>query len=114
MNDAGWMIFGALLAGIAAATTGCSTLGDSHTGYFDDGYISVQGDARGMRAFGDAMNGLITNGKATPDMDTPFYVNRRAEDAEITKRVMIEESEPPQGLWQKLWGAPVQPQQPAK
>lgn len=100
-------VFALIVGGVAAATSGCSIVGSDHTGVWDDGYISIAGDARGMRAFGDAMNGLITNGKATPDADTPFYANRRLEDQEITKRRLIETNPAPQGLWQRMWGQPV-------
>lgn len=81
--------------------TGCSVIGSDHTGPWDDGYIHVSGDARGMRAFGDALNGLVVTGKASPDKDTAYHYNRRAEDQEITKREAVRKA--PQGFIQKLF-----------
>jgi len=97
--------------GLAIVTTGCGVLamGDDHTQAFDDGFISIRSDARGMRAFGQAMNGLITNGKASPDVDTPYYLGRREEEQEITKRTLIESQPAPQGIWQRLWNTNSQP-----
>lgn len=113
-QDAGWILFGLALGAFAAVTTGCSALGSDHTGPYDEGYFSMQGDARGLRTFADAMNGLVVTGKASPDKDTAYHYNRRAEDTEITKRAFVERNPAPQGLWQKLWGQPTEQQPPAK
>jgi len=79
-----------------------------HTQEYDEGFFAMHGDARGLRAFGDTLNGMITNGKANPDSDTAHWNNRRLEDQEVTKRELIRKSSgpAPKGLWQKLFGSP--------
>lgn len=74
---------------IAAGTIGallCSCGVVSTPSPFDDGHIIVSGDSRGMRAFGDALNGLVTNGKASPDTESASWKHRNLEDSEITRR----------------------------
>lgn len=51
-------------------------------------HITVSGSPEGMRAFGDAMSGLIINGKASPDKKTAHTIMRTAQEKEITKREM--------------------------
>ncbi len=62
-----------------------------------DGHFMMAGDAKGVRAFGDTLNGLITNGKASPDIDTPHWATRRSQESEETKRVYAP------GFFQKLF-----------
>jgi hypothetical protein len=51
-----------------------------------------------MQAFGDTMNGMITNGKASPDVDTAAWkVRKIQEDNETTRSVTP-------GFWGKLVG----------
>lgn len=86
------------LAGIFAVLTGitgCSMVAPPLNG---DGHIALIADAEGMRAFGDTMNGMITNGKASPDKDTAHWQNRQVQEVERTKRITS------QGFWQKLTG----------
>lgn len=52
----------------------------------DNGSVTLSGDAKGVRALLDGMNGMITNGKASPDQDTAHWIHRKAEDQEDTKR----------------------------
>ena len=72
---------------VASSTvmTGCAA---SHSMPWEDGHVTISGDPKGIRAFGDAMNGLITNGKASPDKDTAHWINRRHEEAQITERTV--------------------------
>lgn len=51
-----------------------------------DGYIAITADARGMDAFGRTTNGWITNGKASPDVDTPAWQTQRLVERERTRR----------------------------
>jgi hypothetical protein len=69
----------------------------SGCGLTGEGHILVAGDAQGMRSFGDALNGLVTNGKASADQDTAHWIARKSEDVQLTTRAG-------QGFWQKLVG----------
>lgn len=64
-------IFGAFLASSMSACTTNFRPDSEH------GRILISADAEGMRAFSDMQQGLITNGKSSPDVDTPFYSTRR-------------------------------------
>jgi len=52
------------------------------------GHVVLSGDAPGVHALMDGLNGFITNGKASPNHDTSFYANRRAQEREYTKRAL--------------------------
>mgnify|MGYP001011298558 CR=1 FL=1 len=56
---------------------GCSFTAGGDWGTDDRGKILFSADAEGMAAISDAMQGLINNGKASPDVDTPHYQMRR-------------------------------------
>lgn len=45
-----------------------------------DGYFEMRGDAEGLRAFSDYSQGMITNGKASPDVDTAHYQLRKEQN----------------------------------
>jgi len=64
----------------------------------DNGQVTLMADAKGMRAFSDALNGLVTNGKASPDADTASWQARRMEMRETTKRQFARSP----SLWEKL------------
>lgn len=51
-----------------------------------EGRILIDADAKGMQAFFDGQNGMITNGKASADKDTAHWATRRAQEAEVTRR----------------------------
>ena len=71
---------------LALSVTACgSIVGQSPSEY---GYISVSADAEGMRAFGDSLNALVTNGKASPDKETDAWHTRKMQEQEVTKRRM--------------------------
>jgi len=42
------------------------------------GRIQISADAQGMDAFWDGVQGAITNGKASPDIETDWYSTRRS------------------------------------
>lgn len=71
----------AILAGVVAVCSGCAVT--SPTG---EGHVAISGDARGIKAFYDGMNGMITNGKASPDQDTAHWQMRKLQEKEETKR----------------------------
>lgn len=50
----------------------------------DNGYVTCEGDAKGMAAFLDGMNGMITNGKASPDQGTAHWTTRQAQGKDVT------------------------------
>lgn len=52
----------------------------------DEGRILISSDAEGMRAFGDVLSGMITNGKQTPDTKSAHYTLREYQENEKTKR----------------------------
>lgn len=71
---------------LALSVTACgSIVGQSPSEY---GYISLSADAEGMRAFGDSLNALVTNGKASPDKETDAWHSRKLQEQEVTKRHM--------------------------
>ena len=81
-----------LLSALLISCTGCSGLmaGSGFTG--GNGRILISGDAAGMSAFTEGMNGLITNGKSSPDADTSYWHQQRAK--EVTKRMKFSVMKP--------------------
>lgn len=70
---------------LASLVTGCSQMSHSGGG---DGYINIMADAKGMQAFGDMQNGMITNGKASPDKNTAHWMTRNVQEREATRRIL--------------------------
>lgn len=54
----------------------------------DRGFVMLAGDAEGIRAYNDGLNGLITNTKASPDIRSSYWQNR---DEEVSVRKMNSE-----------------------
>lgn len=69
---------------LAISATGCGAVYAPSP--LQDGNVALIGDAKGVRAMFDGMNGLVTNGKASADQDTAFWIHRKAEEREITTR----------------------------
>lgn len=71
-----------VVAGLVALT-GCagnlSVAGEQAT---------LSGSPEGLRAMFDGMNGIITNGKASPDKTTAHWIARNEQEKERTKRAM--------------------------
>jgi hypothetical protein len=42
----------------------------------DEGRFLLSSDAEGLRAFGDTLNGLVTEGKASPDIEGAYWKSR--------------------------------------
>lgn len=64
---------------LAVATMVSTTACTSFVGQGIDGRgrVLINADAAGMQAFSDTLNGLVTNGKASPNAETPAWVTRR-------------------------------------
>lgn len=50
------------------------------------GGIAIIGTPEGMRAYSDMQNGLVTNGKSSPDKPTEYFASRNTQELEETKR----------------------------
>lgn len=50
------------------------------------GCVAVVGTPDGMKAYSDMQNGLVTNGKSTPDSHTEYFAVRTTQEMEETKR----------------------------
>ena len=75
------------LAAISASSTltGCTTFGANQMfGDSDRGFVMLAGDAEGIRAYNDGINGVITNTKSSPDVKSSYWQNR---DKEVKVRV---------------------------
>jgi hypothetical protein len=68
-----------LAVGIVSLTTGCAGLiGENMFTGQDEGRFLLSSDAEGLRAFGDSLTGLITEGKASPDIKSAYWQNADA------------------------------------
>lgn len=68
------------LAFIAVVTQGCT--GITANRMFessDSGFVMLAGDAEGIRAYNDGLNGLVTNTKSSPDIKSSYWQNRDSE-----------------------------------
>lgn len=75
---------------LATLATGCTYGGLSSYG---DDFVEMRGTPAGIAALSDYHSGLVTNGKASPDVDTPYWNVRRAEAlARLTKPKQSEQS----------------------
>lgn len=75
-----WILAAALpWVAIVVFCSGCTAMAgeDLFTGQ-DEGRFLLSADAEGIRAFGDSMNGLITEGKASPDVKSAYWQNADA------------------------------------
>lgn len=72
-----------LLTILAASASGCTGIVSDP---FSKGYIHIAGDEAGMRAFADMQNGLVAQGKASPDAKGPFFAAREVQEKEETLR----------------------------
>lgn len=70
------IVIGALWVAVIGLT-GCSSLvGESMFTGKDEGRFLLSADAEGIRAFGDAMNGLVVTGKAAPNVSDSYWNHR--------------------------------------
>lgn len=66
----------------------CSVVGCGGVLNVGGDHASLSGSPEGIRAMLDGMNGLIVNGKASPDKRTAHILMRQNQEKEITKRSM--------------------------
>ena len=71
-----------IMAALAGSLSACGTM-STHMPT-DSGRIVIDADAKGMQAFGDVLNGMVTNGKASPDKDTAHWQLRKRQAREET------------------------------
>lgn len=65
-----------VFAWVVASLSACGVAGSSIAGS-EHGHITISADKEGMRAYSDMLQGMITNGKSSPDTDTPYYEMRK-------------------------------------
>jgi hypothetical protein len=70
------------MAALAGSLSACGTM-STHMPT-EHGRILIDADAKGMQAFGDVLNGMVTNGKASPDKDTAHWQLRKKQAREET------------------------------
>lgn len=80
------VILASSLACIAIYAAGCGVV--SMPSPLQRGHVLVAGDAEGMRAFGDTLNGLVSEGKASADVKGSYWQHREATEAQETARAM--------------------------
>jgi hypothetical protein len=77
-----------MLGALCLAITGCSFNAENLFAGEDQGRFNLSADAEGMRAFGEAMNGLVTTGKAAPNQADSYWLTNQ-QRVEVKKfRVM--------------------------
>lgn len=73
------------------STSACSgMLGSNGLNSSEHGAISITADKEGMRAFSDAMTGMVTAGKASPDIVDAHHQLRGQQERETTTRKAYE------------------------
>jgi len=72
----------ALMFVLLMSCVGCSSFG-AHRMFEDSdaGFVMLAGDAEGIRAYNDGVNGVITNTKSSPDVKSSYWQNREQETA---------------------------------
>jgi hypothetical protein len=69
-----------MVVAIATITTGCSGVMANRWFEDDQGRILISADERGMRAFGDSVNGLMTTAKTEGGNDNAHFDLRRRQN----------------------------------
>lgn len=87
----------ALLLALGVSATGCSNAGFV---YLPDGGYAQFGNAEGIRAAGDVVNGVISNSRISADKKSAHWEQRNLEVVEETKKTQIE------SFWGKFFGVP--------
>lgn len=67
----------AMLGALCLAATGCSMNAENLFAGNDQGRFTLSADAEGMRAFGEAMNGLVVTGKAQPNQGDSYFITQQ-------------------------------------
>lgn len=85
-NNVEKVVIATILTCTAVYLSGCGVV--SLPSPMQRGHILVSGDAEGMRAFGDTINGLVSEGKASADIKGAYWQHREATEAQETARAM--------------------------
>lgn len=75
--------------GLTLATqTACSSLvGESLFVGEDEGRFLISADRAGLEAWSDGMNGILTNGRISPDLESPHWQLRKQQTTARAFRV---------------------------
>lgn len=57
--------------------SGCSITGENIFAGEETGRFTLSADAEGLRAFGEAMNGLVVTGKAQPNQGDSYFITQQ-------------------------------------
>lgn len=87
----------ALLLVVAGFSTGCASLvGESMFVGEEEGRFLLSADRAGLQEFGKALNGLVTTGKASPDVRDAYWENQARETDVKALRFRIRRPEQPE------------------
>lgn len=67
----------AMLGALCLAMSGCSMNAENLFAGDEQGRFTLSADAEGMRAFGEAMNGLVVTGKAQPNQGDSYFITQQ-------------------------------------
>ena len=67
----------AMLGALCLATTGCSLTTENLFAGEETGRFTLSADAEGIRAFGEAMNGLVVTGKSQPNQGDSYFITQQ-------------------------------------
>lgn len=59
-----------------AVIIGSASCSSNHGSIGHDGYFQLYGDAKGIEAFSDTINGLVTTGKSAPNVVDSYWKHR--------------------------------------
>lgn len=80
ISDRSKWIKAAMAVVASAGLTGCTTFGASNMfSDSDRGFVMIAGDAEGIRAYNDGINGIISNTRVSKDTKSPYWQNREVE-----------------------------------
>lgn len=85
-NNVEKVVIATILTCTAVYLSGCGVV--SLPSPLQRGHVLVAGDAEGMRAFGDTLNGLVSEGKASADIKGAYWQHREHAEAQETHRAM--------------------------
>lgn len=82
----------AMLGALCLAVSGCSMNGENLFAGEEQGRFTLSADAEGMRAFGEAMNGLVVTGKSAPNHQDSYFITQQ-QRVEARKFKLIKNNE---------------------
>lgn len=78
-----------IILAVASLSSCTGLVQHSMFGSEEGGYVSINADAAGMQALGDWNAGLITEGKASPDIESAYYQLRKEQEKQKTFRIRL-------------------------